>query len=68
MLEHIQDEKSALGELYRSVETGWVGYYPGSMDLSLEKTNEDSSAIHPKNGSLCSVRLIMCVCMEKISK
>lgn len=48
VLEHIQDEKSALGELHRVLKRGGWGIIQVPMDLSLEKTKEDSSADTPE--------------------
>lgn len=48
VLEHIQDEKSALGELHRVLKQGGWGIIQVPMDLSLEKTKEDSSADTPE--------------------
>lgn len=48
VLEHIQDEKGALYELHRVLKQGGWGIIQVPMDLSLEKTKEDSSADTPE--------------------
>ncbi|HEX2959962.1 MAG TPA: class I SAM-dependent methyltransferase [Chitinispirillaceae bacterium] len=48
VLEHIQNEQSALTELYRVLKPGGWGILQVPMDLSSEKTIEDSSANTPE--------------------
>jgi len=43
VLEHIEDDKKAMSELYRVLKPGGMGIFQIPQDLSLEKTYEDFS-------------------------
>jgi len=43
VLEHIEDDKKAMSELYRVLKPGGMGVFQIPQDLSLEKTYEDFS-------------------------
>jgi len=43
VLEHIEDDKKAMSELYRVLKPGGLGIFQIPQDLSLEKTYEDFS-------------------------
>jgi len=43
VLEHIEDDKKAMNELYRVLKPGGMGVFQIPQDLSLEKTYEDCS-------------------------
>ena len=43
VLEHIEDDKKAMSELYRVLKKGGMGVFQIPQDLSLEKTYEDFS-------------------------
>jgi ubiquinone/menaquinone biosynthesis C-methylase UbiE len=48
VLEHIQDERRALKELFRVLKPGGWGIVQVPMDLTLQKTKEDPSADTPE--------------------
>jgi len=43
VLEHIEDDKKAMSELYRVLKPGGMGVFQIPQDLNLEKTYEDNS-------------------------
>lgn len=47
VLEHIEDDKKAMQELYRVLKPNGMGIFQIPQDLSLEKTYEDFSIISP---------------------
>ena len=47
ILEHIEDEKKALSELYRVMKPGGWGIFQVPLDYSLEKTYEDPTITDP---------------------
>ncbi len=48
VLEHIEDDKKAMSELYRVLKPNGFGIFQVPQDLTLEKTYEDFSIIAPK--------------------
>ncbi|MCF6181309.1 class I SAM-dependent methyltransferase [Lutibacter sp.] len=48
VLEHIEDDKKAMSELYRVLKPNGFGIFQVPQDLTLEKTYEDFSIIVPK--------------------
>lgn len=48
VLEHIEDDKKAMAELYRVLKPGGLGIFQIPQDLSLEKTYEDFSITSPE--------------------
>lgn len=48
VLEHIEDDKKAMQELYRVLKPNGMGIFQIPQDLSLEKTYEDFSIISPE--------------------
>ena len=48
VLEHIEDDKKAMRELYRVLKPGGLGVFQIPQDLNLEKTYEDFSITNPK--------------------
>ncbi len=48
VLEHIEDDKIAMSELYRVLKPGGMGIFQIPQDLSLETTYEDFSITDPK--------------------
>lgn len=52
VLEHIEDDRKAMSELYRVMKKGGFGILQVPIKNSLEKTYEDFSIIHPKQRKL----------------
>jgi len=48
VLEHIEDDKKAISELYRVLKPGGMGIFQIPQDLNLEKTYEDFSITNPE--------------------
>lgn len=48
VLEHIEDDKKAMSELYRILKPGGMGIFQIPQDLSREKTYEDFSITNPE--------------------
>jgi len=48
VLEHIEDDKKAMSELYRVLKPGGMGIFQIPQDLSREKTYEDFSITNPE--------------------
>ena len=48
VLEHIEDDKKAMQELYRVLKPNGMGIFQVPQDLTLEKTYEDFSIISPE--------------------
>jgi predicted SAM-dependent methyltransferase len=48
VLEHIEDDKKAMSELYRVLKKEGMGIFQVPQDLTLKKTYEDYSIISPK--------------------
>ncbi len=51
VLEHIEDDKKAMQELYRVLKPGGFGVFQVPQDLNLEKTYEDFSITSPEERS-----------------
>jgi len=51
VLEHIEDDKKAMSELYRVLKPGGMGIFQIPQDLSREKTYEDFSITNPEERS-----------------
>ena len=49
VLEHIEDDKKAMSELYRVLKSGGYGIFQIPQDLSLETTYEDFSITEPED-------------------
>jgi len=49
VLEHIEDDKTAMSELYRVLKPNGFGIFQVPQDLSLEETYEDLSITSPKD-------------------
>jgi len=47
-LEHIEDDKKAMSELYRVLKQGGMGIFQIPQDLDREKTYEDFSITNPE--------------------
>ena len=48
VLEHIEDDKKAMSELYRVLKPGGMGIFQIPQDLSLDKTYEDFTITNPE--------------------
>lgn len=48
VLEHIEDDKKAMSELYRVLKPGGLGIFQIPQDLTLKETYEDFSITNPK--------------------
>lgn len=48
VLEHIEDDKKAMSELYRVLKPGGMGIFQIPQDLNLDKTYEDFSITNPE--------------------
>jgi len=51
VLEHIEDDKKAMNELYRVLKPGGMGIFQIPQDLNLEKTYEDFTITSPEERS-----------------
>lgn len=51
VLEHIEDDKKAMNELYRVLKPGGMGVFQIPQDLNLEKTYEDFTITSPEERS-----------------
>ncbi|WP_298365294.1 class I SAM-dependent methyltransferase [uncultured Lutibacter sp.] len=52
VLEHIQDDKKAMNELYRVLKKGGFGIFQIPQDLNREETYEDFSIVSPEERAL----------------
>jgi len=52
VLEHIQDDKKAMSELYRVLKPSGIGVFQIPIDLNRSKTYEDSSITSPKERAI----------------
>lgn len=73
VLEHIEDDKKAMSELYRVLKSGGYGIFQIPQDLSRETTYEDFSITDPEErkkhfGQYDHVRVYGCDYFDKLRK
>ena len=66
VLEHIENDKKAMSELYRVLKPGGFGIFQIPQNLSLERTYEDFQLLTLKSAKSTLDNTIMCVFMDAI--